>query len=331
MRLLASSLLLLLVSVLASAPAPVTKPAGAVVLDDCDRKFDGKADYEDNLSFISPAGKLEKRVSGLNICQEIGCPHRIAIDHTRKFVWVAETVGARLLKYSLDGKLVFSVPKVKGNAIAIDPTTGNAWVACLRDGGGEDTTFIYGPEGRLISTLKVGGYDITYDSRGKAFWVAGKGLTKLSPAGKVLLQKPNVAAWLLISVVACPKTGHIWASERQSSPRNGKDRLLIFDADGKELSSISMVIRPALRLAVNPGDGSVWVARGPNIKLTRYSAEGRRLDDLPFEALSVDADPTTGGAWVVTREEALRVTRDGKVLTRIKHKEKTLQAWVASY
>jgi hypothetical protein len=120
-------------------------------------------------------------------------------------------------------------------------------------------------------------------------------------------------------------------SERQASSRSGKDRLLILDADGKELKSISMVVRPALRLAVNPGDGSVWVARGANIKLTRYSAEGRRLDDLPFEALSVDNDPSTGGAWVVTREETLRVTREGKVLTRVKHKAKTLQAWVASF
>src|SRR5262249_32057985 len=83
-----------------AAPAPVekAKPSGGViVLDDCDPEFKGKSAYEDNLTFLAASGKLRARVSGLNVCEEIGSPNRVAIDVKRKRVWVAETVGKRLL------------------------------------------------------------------------------------------------------------------------------------------------------------------------------------------------------------------------------------------
>src|SRR5438105_478594 len=90
-----------------AAPAPMqrAKPSGgAVVLDDCDPRYDGKETYEDNLTFVSGSGKVRARVSGLNVCEEVGSPNRVAIDAARQRVWVAETVGNRLLQYDLDGK-----------------------------------------------------------------------------------------------------------------------------------------------------------------------------------------------------------------------------------
>src|SRR6516225_2376560 len=84
-------------------PAPRGKPGGIVVLDNCDPEYKGKETYEDNLSFLDAGGKLRSRVSGLNIAEEIGSPHRVAVDAERERVWVAEMVGNRLLQYDLAG------------------------------------------------------------------------------------------------------------------------------------------------------------------------------------------------------------------------------------
>lgn len=329
MRSSALLLLFLVAPLLPSAPAPALKPSGAVVLDNCDPKYDGKPAYEDNITFLTPDGKLRKRVTGLNVCEEIGSPHRIAIDPARKCLWVAETVSHALLKYSLDGRKVVAVP-LKSNAVAIDPGTGNVWAACRRSGSGRDLTAIYSPEGKLLLTVPVPGYDITYSPRDRAFWVAGKELIKLSLAAKVLVRKP-VAAYSLISVAACPRTGNLWASERSATPRIGRDRIILFGPDGGELKSIPTGERPAVRLAVCPRDGSLWAARGLNVKLERYNSRGTLEAAFPLEVLSVDVDHATGGVWAVTEQETLLLSRDGKVMARARHPGRTTQAWVASY
>jgi hypothetical protein len=51
-------------------------PAGILVLDDCDDKYEGKKEYKDNLTLLDPTGRQLFRVSGFNICESImlhGC------------------------------------------------------------------------------------------------------------------------------------------------------------------------------------------------------------------------------------------------------------------
>ena len=52
---------------------------------------------------LTARGEEADRVSGLNVCEEIGSPHRSAVDVARKRVWVSESVGYRLLCYDLGG------------------------------------------------------------------------------------------------------------------------------------------------------------------------------------------------------------------------------------
>jgi DNA-binding beta-propeller fold protein YncE len=312
-----------------AAPVPVMKPSWAVVLDDSDPEYQGKAAYEDGLSFLS-SGKLTKRITGLNICQEIGSPHRLAVDPARKCVWVSETVGGRLLKYSLEGKELLSVRDVKGYGLAVDPATGNVWVA-RTEGGGRilaGSVSVHAPDGKLLATHPAPGYDITFDPKGKAFWLVGQELIKVSLEGKVLHRR-KVADWYAVSIAACPRTGNIWISERKYDARRGQDRLLAFDGDGKELLSIPLP-GACLRVAIDPKDGHVWAAASHK-KVGRYSPEGKLLQTYPVEASTLDVDHATGGVWAVTPEETLRMTRDGKITSRVKHRAKSLQAWVASW
>ncbi len=83
---------------------------GVIVLDNCDPLYHSRnTPYFDNLTFLSASGKVRKRVSGLNVCEEIGNPHRIAVDPKRNRVWLAETVGHRLIQYDLSGSFVRAV------------------------------------------------------------------------------------------------------------------------------------------------------------------------------------------------------------------------------
>ena len=84
-------------------------------------------------------------------------------------MWVAETVGRRLLQYDLDGQEKFAARDVQASALAVDPATGNVWVS--RSGGrlGGSCTDVYDPAGRHLASYGHGGYDIAYDARSKAF------------------------------------------------------------------------------------------------------------------------------------------------------------------
>jgi len=61
-----------------SRPQDMPKPAGILVLDDCDDQYKGKDEYRDNLTFVDPEGKQTFRVSGFNNCQSIGSSRMIA-------------------------------------------------------------------------------------------------------------------------------------------------------------------------------------------------------------------------------------------------------------
>src|SRR5437660_1264861 len=77
---------------IADAVSAPDTPSGALVLDNSDPWFRGKVGGKNNLALFLPSGKLHWRISGLNICEEIGSPHRIAVDPLRKRIWLTETV-----------------------------------------------------------------------------------------------------------------------------------------------------------------------------------------------------------------------------------------------
>jgi DNA-binding beta-propeller fold protein YncE len=314
-----------------AAPAPVetVKPGGFLVLDNCDPVYDGKARYEDNLSFFDSRGKLLARVSGLNNCEEIGSPHKIAVDSKRRCVWVVENVGNRLLQYDLKGKLLRAIPSVKASAAAVDPDTGNVWALWSTGRIGGRGTRVFDPNGKLLATYSFDGWDIAHDPKGKAFWLAGQDLVKVSLAGKVLLRK-RVAGWCSSSLAVNRKTGDVWVATRQHSPGLGDDALLGFDNAGRQRHAIGLAGRCPFRVAVDSASGVVCVTlfRG---KVLRYTAAGKADGEHKVAALAADAEEGTGAVWVATNDEVLKLGKTGKVLARARHKGKTSQAWVSAW
>jgi RNA polymerase sigma factor (sigma-70 family) len=311
-------------------PAPPLPRVGVIVLDDCDPVFQGKDKYEDNLTFVTAAGQVRARVSGLNICQEIGSPHRIAIDPRRRRVWVSETVGERLLAYDLTGNLVVSVPNVKGWGLAVDPATGNVWVARGPGIVGEGTTEVFDPSGRSLAVHDIPGYDMAYDAKHNAFWLVDKNLVKVSIEGKVLLRQ-QIADWYAVSVAVDARSGTVWAVTRRHQRQGmGKNGLLTFDSAGKKLHDIALGDGIPFRVAVDERDGSAWVTdlrKG----LRHYDSTGKLTSDLTLHALAAEVEPATGNVWVVTNEAILKITAQGKVLHRTPHRSETSQAWLATY
>ncbi|MGL4549582.1 MAG: hypothetical protein ACRC33_00230 [Gemmataceae bacterium] len=309
------------------APAPTRPAGGAVVLDDRDEVYRGKAGYEDHLTFLDGAGKVVNRVSGLNICQEIGSPRRLAVDAGRKSVWVCETVGGRLLRYGLDGKQLLALAGVNPTSVAIDPKTGHAWVVCGEGRIGAGRVDVFDPAGTRLASHDVPGYDIAHDPRGDAFWVVGPELIKLSRDGKPLVRQ-RVAEWCAVTVAVDPKAGTVWVGERRYDAMKGEDAVKGFNGDGTARGSKGLATGP-MRLAVDPDGPAVWVTQGREV--VRLSADLKTRQAFAIPALSLDVQPRTGTVWVVTAEDVRRLDRDGKELSRTPLGAKTQQAWIAAW
>jgi DNA-binding beta-propeller fold protein YncE len=313
-----------------AAPLPGrVKSGGVLVLDDCDPDYRGKAVYADNLSFYDAAGKLRARVSGLNNCEEIGSPHKIAVDGKRGCVWVVENVGHRLLKFDRKGKQLLAVKDVQSSALAVDPASGNVWLLHSEGRIGGGSTQVRDPKGRLLATHAFHGWDIAYDARGNCFWLAEEDLVKVSLAGKVLLRK-CVAGWCSSSLAVNQKTGAVWVATREYSAGRGVDALLGLDNAGKLLHDIRLKAGTPFRVAVDSTTGKVWVTLfgGP---VLGYTAGGKPEGELKVKAITADVEVGTGNVWVVTQTEVLKLDRKGGVLARARHAGKTTQAWVLSY
>lgn len=317
----------------APAPKEKAKPSGVVVLDDSDREYEGKATYEDGLTFLTAAGKVRARVSSLNVCEEIGSINRVAVDAARKRVWVAETVGRRLLQYDLDGKELLVVLDVEASGLAVDPATGNLWAAIppRRLGGG--SIAVYDLKGKRLAEHKVASYDLAYDPKSKAIWATGQKLTKVSLDGKVLAEK-EITIWNSVSVAVNGDTGDVWTvSRRHPQVVGSKNALFGFDNAGKPRCTVELGDTDEMipfKVAVNPRDGSVWLANFRR-SLLHFDAKGKRIAEHKIKALTVAVNTASNNVWVVTEQEVLDVDPKGKVVGRTPLKAKTSQAWVAAY
>jgi DNA-binding beta-propeller fold protein YncE len=314
---------------LVAAPAlPGSKAGGVFVLDDCDPDFRGKAAYTDNFSYIDATGKVVFRVSGINGCQTVGCNRQVAFDRTRGHVWVLEAVGHRVLKFDLNGKQLVEVKGLQSSAATVDPATGNLWV--LRSNGTiyGDKTAVLSPEGKELAVHDVSGFDIVYDSKAKAFWVASRTLLKVDLTGKRVLSK-ELTAWCCSALDVHSETGRVWVTCRDHPDVPGsKNELIGFDSDGAVKQRIDFGKRGPFHVRVDPRTGSVLVVDF-RTAVRRYSPDGELKLDKKIEALAVHPDAATGDLWVVTPDETVRMTEAGVITKRVKHAAQTLQAWVA--
>jgi hypothetical protein len=189
---------------------------------------------------------------------------------------------------------------------------------------------VYDDNGKKVATYDISGWDITFDRKAKAFWIAERKLTKISAAKGEVLCSVAIAQWCASSVDVDPNSGVAWVAVREYNPTAGKsDRLLKFDADGQALLAIDLEKKMPFRVSVDPKDGSVWVAhKGKSVE--RFSADGKSQAEFPVAALAVQVDPAGGDVWVVTPERVQRMAPKGTVITQADHAGVTSQAWIAA-
>ena len=334
LRFLLLPLLAILALSLAVAAVPAPKEAekltGILVLDDCDDQYRGKEAYQDNLTVLDPAGKQVFRVSGFNNCQSIGSSRMVAADPARKCIWTIENVACRIRRFDLAGQETLTIAGVTGSAIAVDPDTGNIWALASEGPIGTGKTVVYDNKGKEVASYDISGWDIAYDRKAKAFWIAERKLTKLTAAKGEVVCSVGVSTWCASSVDIDPRSGAAWVAVREHPQVPGSsNRLLKFDAEGKKLVAIDLGEKDPFRVSADPKDGSVWVAHlGKAVE--RFSADGKSQAEHAVKALAVQVDPAGGNAWVVTPMGVQKMTPKGDVLKRVDHAGKTSQAWIAS-
>jgi hypothetical protein len=312
----------------ASASTPYAG-RGVLVLDNCDPWQRGKEEGDNNLSCYDLAGRLVFRVSGLNVCEEIGSPHKIAVDVKARRIWLTENVGHRLLQYDFAGKELLSLPDIQASALAVDPATGHVWV--LRSTGriGGSSLEVYDRKGERQASHPHHGWDISYDRTSRTFWLAAEELIKVDPDGKTLVQK-RITRWCSSSLAVDQRTGNVWVTTRKHPQAGGENALMAFDSDGLEVHNIDLGERSPFRVAVDSDNGMVWVAifGGPVLHFTRRGdAEG----ELDVKSLALEVEGYTGEAWVATKDEVLRLNHKGTVLRKAQHKRDTSQVWIATF
>src|SRR5262249_29501277 len=206
-------------------------PTGILVLDNCDDQYQGKKEYKDNLTLLDSAGEQTFRVSGFNNCESIGSSRMVAADPARKCIWVIENVAHRIRRFDLAGKETLTIPAVHGSAIAVDPETGNVWALAGEGAIGKGKTVVYDDKGKEVASYDISGWDIAYDRKAKAFWIAERKLTKIIAAKGEVICSVDVSSWCASSVDIDPGSGAAWVAVREHSQVPGNsNRLLKFDA-----------------------------------------------------------------------------------------------------
>ena len=188
---------------------------------------------------------------------------------------------------------------------------------------------VYDHEGEVVATYEVSGWDIAYDPKGKSFWIAGGKLAKVAAkTGKVAFVM-EIATWSSSSLAVHPGTGKVWVAIRKyEDVRGSKNQLLGFDNDGTLKHTVELGEETPFHVSVDPNDGAVWLVLFRKA-VRRYTPDGKLAAEHKLHALSCQADPATGGVWVATPEEVLRLDRKGDVKVRVKHRRRTSQAWLA--
>ena len=318
-------------------PKDTPKAAGILVLDNCHDQYTGNGGYKDNLTLVDLAGKQTFRVSGFRNCESIGSSRMIAADPARRCVWVIENSANRVRRFDLSGKETLAINGVQGSAIAVDLETGNLWALGELPNGeldkrqiGHGKTVVFDDNGRVIALHNITGFDIVYDKKAKAFWIADRNLTKVTAAKGEVLFSAAVSAWFASSLDIDPRSGAAWVTVREHSQvTESRNRLLKFDENGKQLVAIELGQKVPFRVSVDPKDGGVWVAHLRR-SVERFSSEGKSEAEHTVAALAVQVDAAGRDVWVVTPTEVQRITSKGEVTTRVNHAGKTSQAWTAS-
>jgi DNA-binding beta-propeller fold protein YncE len=283
---------------------------------------------------VNSAGKAVFRVSGFSNSSAISSNRAIAVDSARQRIWAIDFGGHRIRQFDLSGKELQSISGVRCLALAVDLETGNVWATVHKPKfgmNGTSKTVVFDEKGEEIASYEIPGWDIVYDRKGKSFWIAEKKLTRVIAATGKVVFSTEVTTYYVRSLDVDPNTGNAWvaASDYEQKQMLDQNRLLRFNPDGKELTSINTGIKVPIRVSVDPKNGSVWVANA-GMSVERFSANGKWEAEYFVEAQSIQVDSAGGDVWVVTSNDVQRMTSKGEVTSRTSHAAQSRQVWIAA-
>ncbi|NQV32400.1 MAG: hypothetical protein HQ515_06880 [Phycisphaeraceae bacterium] len=268
----------------AQAPAPGKGSAGfhLLVLDDGDPDYKGKETYDDRLYMLDHNGQVESVITGFNRFGMSGT-HAMAVDDHRKTLWVTENAGSRLWHFNLaTGKLIQKIPDTRSNAVAIDPSTGNAWVIVLGGRIGEQHIKVVSPAGQIVAKHDIPGRDIAYSHYDKRFWIVGKDVYQINTQGSVTGRIIDQIAGRGLSVSIDQNNGNAWIviDDIPNATANGP-QLWIVDSDGKTIKqTIELGELIPWCVSVDSNNDNVWV--GCAGVTLRFNTQGKKLKSARF-------------------------------------------------
>lgn len=303
------------------------QPSGVVVLDNTDPWQQGKVNTDNKVTLVDQQGKQLFRNSGLSVCESIGSSHAIATDPVRLSIWVIENVGNCIRRYDLSGKETLKIANVRGSSIAVDVETGHLW-ALVGPHLNEGAIVIYDTHGEQVKTIDVTGWDIVYDRKAKALWVADKELKKIDAATGKVLFTIMISTWTATTLDVDQTRGHAWVHVSEHTDIKGStNRLLKFDERGAPLLRLERGEQWCNKISVDSVTGSCWLRRGTD-GIERISAEGKSEAILKHPCLTLQVERKGSHLWLVTAEDILKLSPDGKAVHRLPLSGKTTMAWI---
>ncbi|MDH4203375.1 MAG: hypothetical protein OEV87_10840, partial [Phycisphaerae bacterium] len=293
-----------------------------LLLDDCDPDFKGKDTYEDKLYLLDNEFKIKGSLSGLNICQNVGGNHALAVDEKRKTAWVAESVGDRLFHINLKtGMIIQVLGNIKASSVSIDPKTGNAWVLTSEGTIYGKELVVFNPKGKSIASYDIHGQDIVYSRKDDCFWVVGKTVLKVNKKGDVLGKIEGQIPWCAVSVDIDENNGNAWIVVRAHSQVEGsRDEIWIVNSNVEVVKKISVDEMIPFCVSVDSNNKVAWI--GCIATTMRFTTEGEKLTSArQCAGISIIHGFTKDDVFVASNHadyiEHAKILNDGTTESRI--------------
>lgn len=346
--------LFLLISTLVTCAAaaglsePATPPPHILLLDNCDSNFRAPP-FNDKVLFIDSKGEIITRITGLNVCQNIGGNRAISASEDGRYFVVCENVANKITAYDLKtGDEVWSLPGRFTSAVIAQNVT---YVLASDYKTYGDVIMTIDVEGNIIKHSKeIEGFDVVVDPNANCLWLAGSDIKKCNMDLQVV-HTVDPIGWFAVSIDYGPD-GSVWVVERQHREVAGsQNRLLNISPECELLQSIPLNDLSPRCLRVNRSDGSVWITgkRGrykgslilnkwpPTWQKTyqvigpethKYSSEGKLLLKIKRGGHTIGIDSSDGSVWIAGQTSLLHYSSEGKKLHTFDNVSND-QKWIA--
>jgi protocatechuate 3,4-dioxygenase beta subunit/DNA-binding beta-propeller fold protein YncE len=311
-------------------PAPgVAGQSLLAVLDDADPAGRDKVEYHDTLTIYDTTGALRGRADGLNIGSGMGGNHRMAYSPVDQSIWVAESLGHRIVKFDLQARKLLEIPDIQPAAVAVDPSNGNCWVLTSNGTIYGDDLRVFDAAGKPLATHPLKGMDIVYSKHDDCFWITGVQLQKVDRTGKVLATASIRFSWISLALDIDQNDGSVWVIEGEHPQvRDSHHRLLVFNPNASLRTELS---GPGATIVCDAARGNAWATAVENGQSTllKLAADAKVVARLPEGASSLAVEPDTGCVWAATRGSVDRIQPDGAWISSIPFEGATSKALLA--